>query len=89
MRLRSNKKCCDCQHIEERGHQPHDKHDKEGALLSNTGGRPVRKNTPSLRYPARECDLGSNRASDRYVAPNPRDLNNNYEDGPQDASNEE
>ena len=42
--LRSNKKCCgDYQHIEERGHQPSEKHDKEAALVSNSGGRPVRK----------------------------------------------
>ena len=87
--LCSNQKCGgDHQHVEERGHQPHDKPDEEAALVSHIGGRPVKKKTPSIRYPATEFDLSSNKASDRDVAPNPRDLSNNYEDGPQDASYE-
>ena len=53
------------QHIEERGHHSHEKHDTETAQISGIGDRPVRKKTPSIRYPAVEFDLSSNRASDR------------------------
>ena len=50
--------------------------------------RPHWSKTPNVRYPASEFDLSSDRARDRDATYNPRDSNNNYEDGVQDVSYE-
>ena len=47
----------DHQHVEERGNNSHDKPDEKTAWVSDTGGRPSRKKTPSIRYSAPEFDL--------------------------------
>ena len=60
----------DHQHVEERGHHSHDKADEETPRISDIRGRPIRKKTPSIRYPAAEFELSSNRATDRDGAPN-------------------
>ena len=60
----------DHQHVEERGHHSHDKADEETPRISDIRGRPIRKKTPSIRYPAAEFVLSSNRATDRDGAPN-------------------
>ena len=63
--LLDQKGCGNNQHIEERGHHSHDKPDEETAQISGIVGRPVRKKTPSIKYPEAEFDLSSNRATVR------------------------
>ena len=55
-------------------------------LVDETGVQPIRKKTPSIRYPATEFDLSSHRAGDRDTVYNSRDSKHNYEDKIQDVS---